>query len=163
MRNSFIPSLLYPTPLAISISISIIYEKFYLHPLYFSTHPIKKTHTVKYTFTLNPNISICFFFFFFISLRTQLPSSSGFVCVLCTQLPSSFGFVCVRMTLKNSENDVKNSENGVALSFTTVEKEDEDNIQVRYFRRIHLIRIRKSGYHNSVRILKSGSMLYNRI
>ena len=39
-------------------------EKFYLHPLYFSTHPIKKTHTRKYTFTLKPNFSICFFFCF---------------------------------------------------------------------------------------------------
>ena len=135
-------------------------EKLYLHPFYFSTHLIKNTKRVKYKFTFN---SIYLFVSSsssssssFISLCTQLPSSSGFVCVLCTQLPSSSGFVCVRMALKNSEN-------GVALSFTTVEKEDEDNIQVRYFHRIHLIRIRKSGYHNSVRILKSESMLYNRI
>ena len=33
-----------------------------------------------------------------------------------------------------------------------MEKEDE---QVRFFRIIHLIRIRKSGYYNNFRILKS--------
>ena len=58
----------------------------------------------------------------------------------------------MRMTLKNSENDVE-------ISFKTIEKEDEevDNIQVRFFfRRMYLIRIRKSGYHNILRILKSG-------
>ena len=58
----------------------------------------------------------------------------------------------MRMTLKNSENDVE-------ISFKLVEKKDEevDNIQVHFFfRRMYLIRIRKSGYHNIVRILKSG-------
>ena len=115
-------------------------EKFYLHPLQFSTHPIKKTHTGKYTFTLNPNIFICLLLLLLLYLSApQLPSSSCFVSVLCIQLPSFSGFVCVRMALQNREN-------GVALSFTTVEKEDEDNIQVRFFHRIHLIRIRKSGY-----------------
>ena len=56
------------------------------------------------------------------------------------------------MALKNSENDVE-------ISFKTVEKEDEevDNIKVRFFfRRMYLIWIRKSGYHNILRILKSG-------
>ena len=94
-------------------------EKFYLHPLYFSTYLIKKTHTRKYTFTLNPNFFICFFFYF-ISLHPNSLFPLAFVCVLCTQLSSYSGFVCVRMALKNNEN-------GVALSFTTVEKEDEDN------------------------------------
>ena len=58
----------------------------------------------------------------------------------------------MRITLKNSENDVE-------INFKTVEKEDEevDNIHVRFFfRRMYLIRIRKSGYHNILRILKSG-------
>ena len=58
----------------------------------------------------------------------------------------------MRITLKNSEN-------GVEISFKTVEKEDEevDNIQIRFFfRRMYLIRIRKSGYHNILRILKFG-------
>ena len=59
----------------------------------------------------------------------------------------------MRMTLKNSENDVE-------ISFKTMEKEDEQvhNIQVRFFffRRMYLIRIRKSRYHNILRILKSG-------
>ena len=98
-------------------------EKFYLHPLYFSTHPIKKTHIGKYTFTLDPNISICLLLLLLLIYLSapQLPYSSCFVCVLCTQLSSSSGFVCVRMALQNRENDV-------ALSFTTVEKEDEDNI-----------------------------------
>ena len=58
----------------------------------------------------------------------------------------------MRIALKNSENDVE-------ISFKTVEKEDEevDNIHVRFFffRRMYLIRIRKSGYHNILRILKS--------
>ena len=48
------------------------------------------------------------------------------------------------MTLKNSENDVE-------ISFKMVEKEDEEvyNIQDHFFfRRMYLIRIRKSGYHN---------------
>ena len=56
------------------------------------------------------------------------------------------------MSLKNSENDVE-------ISFKTMEKEDEevDNIQIRFFfHRIYLIRIRKSGYHNILQILKSG-------
>ena len=57
------------------------------------------------------------------------------------------------MALKNSENDIE-------ISFKTVEKEDEevDNIQIRFFffRRMYLIRIQKSGYHNILRILKSG-------
>ena len=60
----------------------------------------------------------------------------------------------MRMALKNSKNCVE-------ISFKTVEKEDEevDNIQVRFFfffRRMYLIRIRKSEYHNILRILKSG-------
>ena len=59
----------------------------------------------------------------------------------------------MRMSLKNSENDIE-------ISFKTVEKEDEEvnNIQIRFFffRRMYLIRIRKSGYHNILRILKSG-------
>ena len=59
----------------------------------------------------------------------------------------------MRMALKNSENDVE-------ISFKTVEKEVEevDSIQVRFFffRRMYLIRIRKSEYHNILRILKSG-------
>ena len=64
----------------------------------------------------------------------------------------------VRMTLKNSENDIE-------ISFKTVEKEDEevDNIQVRFFffsqnvlNPDSKIRIRKSGYHNILRILKFG-------
>ena len=44
-------------------------EKFYLHPIYFSIHPIKNTHREKYKFTLKSIFSISFFFFF-ISLRT---------------------------------------------------------------------------------------------
>ena len=55
---------------------------------------------------------------------------------------------------------LKNSEKGVEINFKTVEKEDEevDEVdQVRFFfRRMYLIRIRKSGYHNILRILKSG-------
>ena len=53
---------------------------------------------------------------------------------------------------------LKNSENNVEINFKTVDKEDEevDNIQVHFFfHRIYLIRIRKSGYHNIFRILKS--------
>ena len=57
------------------------------------------------------------------------------------------------MTLKNSENDVE-------ISFKMVQNEDEevDNIQVLFFffRIMYLIRIRKSGYHNILRILKFG-------
>ena len=53
------------------------------------------------------------------------------------------------MTLKNSDNDVE-------ISYKTMEKEDKkvDNIQVRlfFFCRMYLIRIRKSGYHNIIRI-----------
>ena len=134
------------------LNLGFIEEKLYLYPLYFSTHPIKKTHAGKYTFILNPNISICLLLLLLYLSAPQLSSSSCFVCVLCTQLPSSSGFVCVRMALQNREN-------GVVLSFTTVEKEDEDNIQVRFFCRIHLIRIRKSGYYNNVWILKSENML----
>ena len=54
------------------------------------------------------------------------------------------------MTLKNSENDVE-------ISFKMVEKEDKevDNIQIFFFLRMYLIQIRKSGYHNILRILKS--------
>ena len=58
----------------------------------------------------------------------------------------------MRMALKNSENDVE-------ISFKMIKKEDEevDNIQVRFFfRKMYLIRIRKSGYHNILQILKSG-------
>ena len=55
---------------------------------------------------------------------------------------------------------LKNSENGVEISFKTVEKEDEevDNIHVGFFffRKMYLIRIQKFGYHNIFRILKSG-------
>ena len=66
----------------------------------------------------------------------------------------------MRMTLKNSENDVE-------ISFKTVKKEDEevDNIQVWFFffRRMYLIRIRKSGYHNIIWIFEIRNILHNRI
>ena len=52
------------------------------------------------------------------------------------------------MALKNNDEDIE-------ISFKTVEKEDEE-VEVRLFFFFQLIRIQKSGYHNILRILKSG-------
>ena len=61
---------------------------------------------------------------------------------------------------------LKNSEEGIEISFKMVEKEDEE-VEVRFFFfcRMYLIRIRKSGYHTILQILKSGiySMIKNNI
>ena len=107
----------------------------------------------------NTHLPLTLFFLF-------LSSSSS---SLCTPTPSSSSEVAPN-TEKHSENGLKwlltlknivrmalkNSEKGVEISFKTVEKEDED-IQVPFFfRRMYLIRIRKSRYHNILRILKSG-------
>ena len=55
---------------------------------------------------------------------------------------------------------LKNNKKGVEINFKMVEKEDEEVDEVDevrfFFRRMYLIRIRKSGYHNIIRILKSG-------
>ena len=122
--------------------ISFYFKKLYLHPIYLSIHPIKNTHRGKYKFTLKPILYIYFFFFFSSLCSPQLSYYSEV---------ASFEKI-VRMTLKNSENDVE-------IIFKTMEKEDEkvDNIQVHFFfRKMYLIRIRKSGYHNILWILKSG-------
>ena len=50
---------------------------------------------------------------------------------------------------------LKNSDEGIEISFKTVEKEDEEVEVHFFFFFFQLIRIQKSGYHNIIRILKS--------
>ena len=92
----------------------------------------------------NTNLLLSLFFIFLYS------SSSSFY---APQFPSFSEVASFEKIVRMSENDVE-------ISFKTVEKKDEevDNIQISFFffRIIYLIRIRKSEYHNILRILKSG-------